>query len=165
MRQLASCLLSLYVLPTSSGTDTARRRVGAACLCHSSLLQLMPCWMVQANQAPGWLKALKQEGPLVPETEEYGIGSYVYRARRPFHPGRLYHNFLTKYFLTKAVEVEVEVVEEGQDQGDSRWGQPAAAWPDWPSCWCTVLVHSYSICRWQVHSSELDVTRCSYLLA
>ncbi|MFF9342659.1 MULTISPECIES: GTP-binding protein [unclassified Streptomyces] len=43
----------------------------------------------RAQQAPGWVKELN--GDHVPETEEYGISSLVFRAGRPFHPGRLWN--------------------------------------------------------------------------
>ena len=43
--------------------------------------------MLKAQSAAGWRQAL--EFGKTPETEEYGVTSFIYRARRPFHPARL----------------------------------------------------------------------------
>ncbi|KOG34150.1 GTP-binding protein [Streptomyces resistomycificus] len=47
----------------------------------------------RAQQAPGWVRELN--GDHVPETEEYGVSSIVFRSGLPFHPGRLW-DFVTE---------------------------------------------------------------------
>lgn len=48
----------------------------------------------QASQSAGWIKELNEEH--IPETEEYGISSFVYKRKRPFHPGR-WHDWLRAF--------------------------------------------------------------------
>jgi G3E family GTPase len=42
--------------------------------------------MAQAQQSAGWAQALS--GGHIPESEEFGITNFVWRARRPMHPAR-----------------------------------------------------------------------------
>ncbi|MEZ5732536.1 MAG: GTP-binding protein [Paracoccaceae bacterium] len=43
----------------------------------------------KAHEHPMWAKELYGFADHVPETEEYGVTSYVYRARRPFEPEKI----------------------------------------------------------------------------
>jgi len=47
----------------------------------------------KAQQHLLWFKELYGFGDHTPETEQYGVGSFVYRARRPFEPAK-FHQFL-----------------------------------------------------------------------
>lgn len=48
----------------------------------------------EASMSAGWQKELETDGH-TPETEQYGISSFVYRNKRPFHPQRFW-NYLNK---------------------------------------------------------------------
>jgi G3E family GTPase len=43
----------------------------------------------KTSQSAGWIEELNKEH--VPETEEYGISSFVFRDKRPFHPVRFWN--------------------------------------------------------------------------
>lgn len=49
----------------------------------------------KASQAAGWIRELNNEH--TPETEEYGISSFVFRTHRPFHPERFWRYVQTEF--------------------------------------------------------------------
>ncbi|MDI1446877.1 zinc metallochaperone GTPase ZigA [Polyangium sp. 6x1] len=98
--------------------------------------------MEKAKAAPGWMAEMR--GEHVPETEAYGLGSFVLRDHRPFHPARLYalmHEewpgvIRSKGFFWLATRPEW-VAEWSQAGGACRFGVVGKWWAaqskeDWP---------------------------------
>lgn len=60
----------------------------------------------EAEQSAGWIEELQKEEH-TPETDEYGISSFVYRSRRPFDPVRFWnyvqHNFPSNVIRSKGL--------------------------------------------------------------
>ncbi|SJX60546.1 related to Cobalamin synthesis protein [Sporisorium reilianum f. sp. reilianum] len=65
----------------------------------------------KAALGAGWLKSLNEE--IKPETEEYGIGSFVYKAHRPFHTARLWETIREVF-----VVIQSEYIDDGEDEDD-----------------------------------------------
>lgn len=49
--------------------------------------------LAEAQEHPRWFQEMHHPHDHTPETDEYGIRSFIYRARHPFHPQRL-HDFM-----------------------------------------------------------------------
>ncbi|MEZ4728624.1 MAG: zinc metallochaperone GTPase ZigA [Caldilineaceae bacterium] len=111
----------------------------------------------RASRAPGWAKELR--GEHTPETEEYGISSFVYRAWRPFHPERFWE-FInsdgvegvlrSKGFFWLATRMDVGMIWsqagiKAQVQPTGRWWAtvPKANWPT------EARIHGYVKERWR----------------
>jgi len=75
--------------PDARLIETDHSRVASADIFDTGLFDFD-----RAHEHPYWAKELYGFAHHTPETEKYGIGSFVYRARQPFHPGRI-HAVLT----------------------------------------------------------------------
>lgn len=103
--------------------------------------------MAKAEQHPLWYKELHGFKDHVPETEEYGIRSFVYRAKRPFDPVR-FHSFVHRpwpgvvrakgfFWLATRPHHAGELSQAGPMVRTSKIGLwwsavPKAQWPDDP---------------------------------
>jgi G3E family GTPase len=98
----------------------------------------------EARESPEWLREARL-GEHTPETEEYGISTFTYQARRPFHPQRLMEFFSNGFkgvvrskgyfWLATKMDIVCYWSQAGRIinyQPAGMWGAavPEANWPD-----------------------------------
>ncbi len=98
----------------------------------------------EAQEHPLWAQELYHHESHVPETQEYGISSFVYRAHKPFDPERIYKFFDEEwpgiirakgfFWIASRPDFVGEVAQAGsfvKHQGIGRWWAaiPKAQWP------------------------------------
>jgi G3E family GTPase len=76
------CSIIKKLNPSALIYPVIKGSIPLANICNTNLFSFE-----KASQSAGWLKELR--GEHVPETEEYGIGSFVFRAELPFNKNKL----------------------------------------------------------------------------
>ena len=120
--------------------ETTHSKVDISKVMDTSLFNLE-----EAQQHPLWAQELYNPNEHLPETEEYGIASFVYRARAPFNPKKL-HSFFNQewpgvirakgfFWLSTRPDFVGEVSQAGafvRHQGIGRWWAsiPTKQWPN-----------------------------------
>ena len=92
----------------------------------------------KASQAAGWMKELEKDEH-IPETTEYGISSFVFRSRKPFHPQRFW-NYINQDFASNIIRSKGmfwiasrnDVALNWSQAGGSLRAEPAGSW------WCSM---------------------------
>ena len=126
----------------------AKAKIIETTLSHVDMKEVMDTGLFnleEAQQHPLWAQELYNPNEHLPETEEYGITSFVYRARAPFNPKKI-HSFFNQewpgvirakgfFWLSSRPDFVGEVSQAGafvRHQGIGRWWAaiPKNQWPD-----------------------------------
>ena len=120
--------------------ETTLAQVDMTEVMHTGLYDLE-----EAQEHPLWAQELYNPDAHIPETEEYGITSFVYRAREPFDPEKIYAFFQQGwpgvvrakgfFWLSSRADFVGEISQAGafiRHQGIGRWWAsiPKNHWPD-----------------------------------
>lgn len=146
--QLAELRAILHHLnPGAEILESTRGRVDL-----SSILDTRRFDMEKAQTSAGWLRELNNQH--TPETEEYGIGSFVFRARRPFHPKRFWDFIHTErpgllrskgYFWLASRNNMIGLWSQAGGSAEYRpagywWAAaPKSSWPDDDETWRAIM--------------------------
>jgi G3E family GTPase len=129
--------------PNAHVIETERSRVPL-----ESVLNTKRFDMEKAQTSARWIQELQEEH--TPETDEYGISSFVFRARRPFHPARFWDFIHTEwegllrskgyFWLASRYDIAATWSQAG-GSAEFRpagywWGAvPSSQWPDDDEIW------------------------------
>merc|ERR1711962_100102 len=76
-------------------------------------------WVTSTKREESLLKPTQEkDGKTIPEacTARFDISSFVYRARKPFHPGRILELFLEPYFMDPLQNLEDKEEDDEEEE-------------------------------------------------